>query len=43
MKRRVRSGESLTLGSNTGERQLKACNMYVVFVKSSRQPDQASR
>jgi len=41
--RRVRNGESLTLGSNTENRQLKSCNMYVVFVKSSRQPDQASR
>jgi hypothetical protein len=32
--RRVRSGESLTLGSNTENRQLTACNMYVVFVKN---------
>lgn len=32
--RRVRSGESLTLGSNTENRQFKACNMYVVFVKN---------
>ena len=39
----VRSGESLTLGSNTENRQLKSCNMYVVFVKSARQPAQASR
>ena len=38
--RRVRSGESLTLGSNTENRQLKACNMYVVFVKA---PAQARR
>ena len=39
----VRSGESLTLGSNTENRQLKSCNMYVVFVKSAEQPAQASR
>src|ERR1051326_8370762 len=31
--RRVRSGESLTLGSNTEDRRLKSCNMYLVFVK----------
>jgi beta-galactosidase len=31
--RRVRGGESLTLGSNTGNRNLKSCNMYVVFVQ----------
>jgi hypothetical protein len=31
--RRVGSGESLTLGSNTEDRRLKSCNMYVVFVK----------
>jgi beta-galactosidase len=31
--RRVRAGESLTLGSNTENRALKVCNMYVVFVK----------
>lgn len=31
--RAVRSGESLTLGSNTENRQLKSCNMYVVFVQ----------
>jgi len=31
--RRARKGESLTLGSNTENRQLKACNMYVVFVQ----------
>jgi beta-galactosidase len=31
--RHVRSGESLTLGSNTENRQLKSCNMYLVFVK----------
>jgi beta-galactosidase len=32
--RRVHSGESLTLGSNTEDRRLKSCNMYVVFVKA---------
>ena len=31
--RRVQGGESLTLGSNTEDRKLKSCNMYVVFVK----------
>ena len=31
--RRVGRGESLTLGSNTEDRQLKSCNMYIVFVK----------
>jgi beta-galactosidase len=31
--RHLRSGESLTLGSNTEDRRLKSCNMYVVFVK----------
>lgn len=31
--RHVRSGESLTLGSNTENRQLESCNMYLVFVK----------
>jgi hypothetical protein len=31
--RHVRSGKSLTLGSNTEDRRLKSCNMYVVFVK----------
>jgi beta-galactosidase len=39
----VRSGESLTLGSNTENRQLKSCNMYIVFVKSAGQSVQASR
>ncbi len=33
--RHVRSGESLTLGSNTENRQVKSCNMYLVFVKSA--------
>jgi beta-galactosidase len=31
--RHVHGGESLTLGSNTEDRRLKSCNMYVVFVK----------
>jgi beta-galactosidase len=31
--RHMRSGEGLTLGSNTEDRRLKSCNMYVVFVK----------
>jgi beta-galactosidase len=31
--RRVRTGESLTLGSNAPARGPKACNMYIVFVK----------
>jgi beta-galactosidase len=31
--RHVHVGESLTLGSNTEDRRLKSCNMYVVFVK----------
>ena len=31
--RHVHSGESLTLGSNTEDRRLTACNMYVVFFK----------
>jgi beta-galactosidase len=31
--RRARNGESLTLGSNTEDPKLKACNMYLVFVK----------
>jgi len=32
--RRVHGGESLTLGSNTEDRRLKSCNMYVVFVRA---------
>jgi beta-galactosidase len=32
--RRVHGGESLTLGSNTEDRRLKSCNMYVIFVKA---------
>jgi beta-galactosidase len=31
--RHVHGGESLTLGSNTEDRRLKSCNMYLVFVK----------
>jgi beta-galactosidase len=31
--RRLRSGESLTLGSNAEHQRTGACNMYVVFVK----------
>jgi beta-galactosidase len=30
---RIRTGESLTLGSNAEDRRLKSCNMYIVFVK----------
>jgi len=33
--RRVPGGESLTLGSNTEDRKLKSCNMYIVFVKQA--------
>jgi beta-galactosidase len=33
--RHVRGGESLTLGSNTEDRRLKSCNMYIVFVKAA--------
>ena len=33
--RRVRNGESLTLGSNTEDRRLKASNMYIVFVNGA--------
>jgi beta-galactosidase len=32
--RQVRKGESLTLGSNTEDRRLKSCNMYLVFVNA---------
>jgi beta-galactosidase len=41
--RRVRTDESLTLGSNTDDRRLDACNMYVVFVKRPGPVYQASR
>jgi beta-galactosidase len=30
--RKIRSAESLTLGSNTENRNMKSCNMYLVFV-----------
>ena len=33
--RHVHGGESLTLGSNTEDRRLKSCNMYIVFVKAA--------
>ncbi len=41
--RQVQSGESLTLGSNTENRQLKSCNMYVVFLKPGEPSLQADR
>lgn len=41
--KRVRNGESLTLGSNTENRRLKSCNMYVVFIKGGSQPVAASQ
>ncbi len=41
--RHVRGGESLTLGSNTEDRRLKACNMYVVFLKRADPALQADR
>jgi beta-galactosidase len=41
--RHVRSGESVTLGSNTENRRLKSCNMYVVFVKRDDAGFHASR
>ena len=40
--RRVRSGESLTLGSNTEDRRLKASNMYIVFVTRAEAGSRAS-
>ena len=40
--RRVRNGESLTLGSNTENVKLKQCNMYLVFVKPDDGPLHAS-
>jgi beta-galactosidase len=36
--RRVREGESLTLGSNTSDLRLKSSNMYVVFISESGSP-----
>ncbi len=41
--RHIRSGESLTLGSNTEDRRLKSCNMYVVFVKRVELPGESSK
>jgi beta-galactosidase len=41
--RRVRGGESLTLGSNTDNNALRSCNMYIVFLKSTGPAFQASR
>src|SRR5262249_24903435 len=32
---RAKTDESMTLGTNTENSRIKACNMYVVFVKSS--------
>jgi beta-galactosidase len=40
--RKVHSGESLTLGSNSENQKLKSCNMYVVFVKREGEPLHAS-
>jgi beta-galactosidase len=34
--RHVRTGESLTLGSNTENRELNSCNMYLVFIKGAK-------
>jgi beta-galactosidase len=31
--RRIRAGETVTLGSNAPDRSVKSCNMYVVFVR----------
>jgi beta-galactosidase len=43
--RHLKPGENLTLGSNTDDRRLKSCNMYVVFVKETgtktRQPSRS--
>jgi beta-galactosidase len=33
--RHLQPGENLTLGSNTDDRRLKSCNMYVVFVREA--------
>jgi len=38
----VRSSESLTLGSNTENHQLKSCNKYIVFLKRAVPAIQAS-
>jgi len=41
--RSVHGGESLTLGSNTEDRQLKSCNMYIVFLQKPGVAEEASR
>ena len=41
--RRVRNGESLTLGSNTEDRRLKSSNMYIVFMNRDDLAYRASR
>jgi beta-galactosidase len=33
--RHLQPGENLTLGSNTDDRRLKSCNMYIVFVRET--------
>ena len=40
--RRIRTGESLTLGSNTEDRRLKSSNMYIVFVTRTGNGSRAS-
>jgi beta-galactosidase len=40
--RHVRGGESLTLGSNTEDRRLKASNMYIIFVNRAEGSSRAS-
>jgi beta-galactosidase len=40
--RRVRKGESITLGSNTEDRRQKSSNMYIVFVNRAEGPARAS-
>jgi len=40
--RRVRNGESLTLGSNTEDRRLKSSNMYIVFLNRTEGASRAS-
>ena len=40
--RPIRSGESLTLGSNTEDRRLKSSNMYIVFVTRTGNGSRAS-
>jgi beta-galactosidase len=41
--RNVHGGESLTLGSNTENQQVKSCNMYIVFVERNADGLQANR